>query len=150
MRRVEAEQIAGAGARLRLMANPELVLLSRDRAERYQPRGVEICISITDPEAPDVQLSPEFAAVLRLQFSDIAAPGGPREVLFGREHADRILEFMRCWAHAERIVVHCTAGASRSPGVALGLCDRFGWPTAPIEQVKPFWNALVRQVLGGP
>ena len=146
---MEAEQTAVAGARLRVMASPELVVLSRDKAERYQPRGVEVCISITDPDAPEVHLASEFAAVLRLQFSDIASPGGPGDVLFAREHAERILDFLGQWAHAERIVVHCIAGASRSPGVALGLCDRFGWPTASIEQAKPFWNSLVRQVLAG-
>ena len=144
-----AAQQNAAGGRLRVMVSPELVVLSRDTAERYQPRGVEVCISITDPDAPEVRLAPEFAAVLRLQFNDIAAPGGPADVLFGRDHAQRILDFLASWTHAERIVVHCMAGASRSPGVALGLCDRFGWPTASIEQAKPLWNTLVRQVLAG-
>ena len=129
------------------MATPELVMLSRDRAECYEPRGVEICISITDPGAAEVRLSPRFAAVLRLQFSDVAAPGGPRDVPFGPAHAERIVRFMARWSRAERIVVHCTGGASRSPGVALGICDLHGWPTAGIERAKPFWNSLVRAVL---
>ena len=129
------------------MASPQVVVLSRDDAERYQPQGVEVCISITDPDAPEVRLASDFAAVLRLQFTDIASPGGPGDVLFAREHAERILDFLSRWTDAERIVVHCVAGASRSPGVALGLCDRFGWPTTPIEKAKPLWNTLVRRVL---
>lgn len=129
------------------MTAPELVLLSRDRAERYEPQGLELCISITDPGAPEVQLSPRFAALLRLQFSDVAGPGGERDVPFGPTNAARIVEFVDGWPQVERIVVHCTGGASRSPGLALGLCDLHGWPTDTIDRAKPFWNTLVRSVL---
>jgi predicted protein tyrosine phosphatase len=129
------------------MPNPELVVLSRERVECYEPQGVEVCISITDPEAADVQLSSRFAAVLRLQFNDVLAAGAPTDVLFDEEHARRIIAFVKQWPLAERIVVHCMAGVSRSPGVALGLCDLYGWPAAEIEQAKPSWNSLVRRVL---
>jgi hypothetical protein len=125
----------------------ELRVLSRDVVERYEPQGVEICISITDPAAPAAQLSPGFAAVLRLAFSDIVATESPEDVLFAADHAAAIIEFVEHWRHASRLVVHCHAGASRSPGVALGLCDRFGWPAASLEQNHPFWNRWVRQVL---
>ena len=132
------------------MGTPDLVLLSRDKAARYEARGVEVCISITDPETPHVQLSPSFAAVLRLEFADVATVDDPQHRAFAAEDADRILEFVARWSHAERVVVHCVGGASRSPAVALGLCDRYGWPAAAeIERVKPFWNSLVRRVLGG-
>jgi predicted protein tyrosine phosphatase len=125
----------------------ELHILSREAVERYEPHGVEICISITDPAAPAAQLSPGFAAVLRLAFSDIVRMEGPEDVLFAPDHAAAILEFVEHWRQANRLVVHCHAGASRSPGVALGLCDRFGWPAAALEQNHPFWNRWVRQVL---
>ena len=62
-------------------------------------------------------------------------------------HAAAILEFMDRWPQAERLVVHCHVGASRSPGVALGLCDRFGWPVTALEHGYPMWNRWVRQVL---
>ena len=126
---------------------PEFVLLSRDRAERYEPQGTEICISITDPGAPDVALADAFADVLRLEFHDIAAAGTRGEVLFSPEHAQRIREFVGAWPQATRIVVHCTGGASRSPGVALGLCDLHAWPATALERAKPFWNSHVRAVL---
>jgi len=127
---------------------PELVLLSRDRAERYEPEGLEVCISITDPGAPHVQLSPKFAAVLRLEFSDVLIAGGLRDRPFAPEDGDRIVAFVAQWPQAARIIIHCVGGASRSPAVALGLCDLYGWPTATIERSKPFWNTLVRRVLG--
>jgi predicted protein tyrosine phosphatase len=126
----------------------ELCVLSREAAERYQPQGAEICISISDPEAPPAQLSSNFLAVLRLAFSDIVEARLAPEVLFGSEHAMAIVQFIERWPQAERLVIHCHAGVSRSPGVALGLCDRLDWPTAELESGYPAWNRWVRQVLG--
>ncbi|HEV7594264.1 MAG TPA: hypothetical protein VGO33_04640 [Gemmatimonadaceae bacterium] len=126
---------------------PEFVVLSREDAERYEPRGVEICISIADPDADPAELSPGFAAILRLQFTDIIERGDPSDVLFSEEHARAIREFIDGWPGATRIVVHCHAGISRSPGVALGLCDIRGWATAELERSHPGWNRLVRTAL---
>ena len=122
-------------------------ILSREAAERHDPDGFEICISITDPAAPPAQLSTGFAAVLRLAFSDIVEIQTPEDVLFAPDHAEAVLEFVEQWRHADRLVVHCQVGMSRSPAVALGLCDRFGWPVASLEERYPSWNRWVRQVL---
>ena len=127
----------------------DIRILSREAVERYEPEGVEICISITDPGTPPATLSESFAAVLRLGFSDIAAIDTPVDVLFAPENARAILAFMEQWPQAERLVVHCHVGVSRSPGVALGLCDVFGWPAAELERAYPNWNRWVRQVLAG-
>ena len=54
---------------------------------------------------------------------------------------------LRAMDLAERVMVHCNAGVSRSPGVALGLCDLRGWATAALERSHPGWNRLVRSVL---
>jgi predicted protein tyrosine phosphatase len=128
---------------------PEFVVLSREDAERYVPRGTEICISIADPEADPAQLSDDFAAILRLHFTDIIEQGDPSDVLFSEEHARAIRNFAESWPDATRIVVHCHAGISRSPGVALGLCDIRGWATAELERSHPGWNRLVRTALAG-
>jgi predicted protein tyrosine phosphatase len=128
---------------------PEFVVLSREDAERYVPRGTEICISIADPEADPAQLSDDFAAILRLHFTDIIEQGDPSDVLFSEEHARAIRNFTESWPDATRIVVHCHAGISRSPGVALGLCDIRGWATAELERSHPGWNRLVRTALAG-
>ena len=82
-------------------------------------------------------LSPGFAAILRLAFSDIVAVQCAEDVLFSPEHASAIVEFVERWRHADRLVVHCHAGLSRSPGVALGLCDRYGWPVDAVEADYP-------------
>jgi predicted protein tyrosine phosphatase len=126
---------------------PEFVVLSREDAERYEPRGTEICISISDPDAPPARVSSRFAAVLRLNFDDVTERGEDSDILFADEHAREIRDFLDSWPSAERLMVHCNAGVSRSPGVALGLCDVRGWATAALERSHPGWNRLVRAVL---
>ena len=126
---------------------PELVVLSRPEAERYAPRGLEVCISISDPGWPPARLSSRFAEVLRLHFNDVTERGDPADMLFSDEHAQAIRSFLDRWPNVERVVVHCAAGVSRSPGVALGLCDLRGWPTDALEEAYPAWNRLVRTVL---
>ena len=131
------------------MPAPQLLILSRRHAEAYEPEGIEICISISDPDLEEARLSEKFAAVLRLAFFDLLAPITGQSIVFGAEHAKAVVRFVEAWPQADRIVVHCGAGLSRSPGVALGLCDRAGWPTESLEERYPLWNTLVRDVLRG-
>ena len=126
---------------------PEFVVLSREEAELYEPRGKEICISISDPDASPARVSSRFAAVLRLNFNDVTERGEPSDILFAEDHAREIRNFLDAWPKAERVMVHCNAGVSRSPGVALGLCDIRGWATAALERSYPGWNRLVRSVI---
>ncbi len=126
---------------------PELVVLSREEVERYEAHIDEICISISDPSAEPARLSPRFTAVLRLAFNDVVERGDPSDILFALEHAGAIADFIERCPNARRIVVHCNMGVSRSPGVALGLCDLHGWATAELERKHPGWNRLVRAVM---
>jgi predicted protein tyrosine phosphatase len=130
-----------------MRSNPEFIVLSREEAEHYEPRGNEICISISDPESPAARISPRFAAVLRLNFDDVTERGEPSDILFAENHARQISEFLDSWPNAQRVMVHCNAGVSRSPGVALGLCDIRGWATAALERSHPGWNRLVRNTI---
>jgi len=126
---------------------PEFVVLPREEAELYEPRGKEICISISDPDASPARVSSRFAAVLRLNFDDVIERGEPSDILFAEDHAREIRKFLDAWPKVERVMVHCNAGVSRSPGVALGLCDIRGWATAALERSHPGWNRLVRSVI---
>jgi predicted protein tyrosine phosphatase len=126
---------------------PKLLVLSREDAESYEPRRREVCISIFDPGAVPARLSPRFEAVLRLSFDDITEMGVPTDILFAQRHAAAITEFMDRWSSVDRVVLHCNMGVSRSPGVALGLCDLRGWATAELERSHPGWNRLVRSVM---
>ena len=39
---------------------------------------------------------------------------------------------------AERFVVHCLTGQSRSPGIALGLCELHGWDTGDLDSATRY------------
>jgi predicted protein tyrosine phosphatase len=125
---------------------PELIVLSREGAERYEPSLNEICISIADPDAEPANISPQFVAVLRLHFDDVTTRNQQSDILFAADHARAITDFLDRWPDAERVMVHCNMGVSRSPGVALGLCDARGWATAALERSHPGWNTLVRSM----
>lgn len=126
---------------------PELTILSREDVESYEPTTREICISISDPGAQPAGLSPSFLAVLRLQFDDLNERNEEGDILFTPEHARDINSFVDKWSDVDRVVVHCNMGVSRSPGIALGLCDLRGWATASIERSHPGWNRHVRSVM---
>ncbi|HJP61431.1 MAG TPA: hypothetical protein VJ865_15595 [Gemmatimonadaceae bacterium] len=126
---------------------PDLLVLSREEIERYEPRKKEICISISDPFARPAQLSKRFRSVLRLYFDDVVERGEPSDVLFASDHAMAISRFIDNAVDVDRIVLHCNMGMSRSPGVALGLCDLNGWATVELERKHPGWNRLVRSVM---
>jgi predicted protein tyrosine phosphatase len=133
------------------MKPPDLLVLSQSAAIAYEPTAAtEVCISITNPGAVEVEipLSARFADVLRLAFSDIAGPSPfPFDVLFSSEHARAIIAFVERWTAADRIVVHCVGGRSRSPAVAMALCDRFGWSVASLQEQYPLWNTWIRAEL---
>lgn len=126
---------------------PELVVLSREDAEHYEPSLKEICISISDPDAEPAKVSTVFEAVLRLHFDDITETYASSDILFASDHARAINDFLDKWPDAEKVIVHCNMGVSRSPGVALGLCDARGWATAALERSYPSWNRLVRNLV---
>lgn len=127
--------------------SPDLVVLSREDAESYEPGPNEICISISDPQAEPADISPRFAAVLRLHFDDLHERNHESDILFAADHARAITDFVDLWPDADRVMVHCNMGVSRSPGVALGLCDAHGWATAALERSHPGWNRLVRSTM---
>ena len=127
---------------------PEVVILSEEKATQYEPSGREVCVSITRPDGPAPTLSNRFLATLHVAFSDIAKPSPFKwDLLFNDHHARQIIDFVREWEGVQRIVIHCMAGQSRSPGVAMGLCELFQWDLADLEQRYPLWNTWVRQEL---
>lgn len=90
---------------------------------------------------------PRSAGPRSSSFADADAPSDPRLVLFDRERAITIRDFVL--AHrdrAERIVVHCDAGLSRSPAVAAAITKALGGDDAPwFKRYRP--NALVYRKL---
>jgi len=62
--------------------------------------------------------------ILRLHFDDITEIYAPTDILFAADHARAISAFLDKWPGAERVILHCNMGVSRSPGVALRAVRR--------------------------
>lgn len=101
-------------------------------------------ISIRDPgESVTV---PGFERVIMPKFHDV-----DREVKgymhFSRDHALLILGFAKGLPEfITELVIHCHAGLSRSPSVAVALARIHGWTTTAHEG-NPFLNKLVYTTL---
>jgi len=103
--------------------NPKrIVVLSKEEALYFVSDVPWACISIaTDEHAwPPIDEN-NRVGLLQLAFPDLEVPVAGYG-LFGDEHAHRILEFVQeVWHAVELLVVHCEAGASRSPAVATAI-----------------------------
>jgi hypothetical protein len=92
------------------VSSPEFLILPRSKAEAYQPAGVEVCISITNPGEREAVLSTAFKAILRLAFRDIREPSDdPARVLFAPAYACEIVD---SWIRAAETPTHpfCLGG----------------------------------------
>lgn len=105
----------------------QFYVYSRPAIERLPPHDVpHVIISITTTEADVARIptSPECRGVLRLVFPDAdqADHIHSESDLFSASHADAVWDFVLAHrADIVRVVLHCDAGMSRSPGVAAAL-----------------------------
>jgi predicted protein tyrosine phosphatase len=88
-----------------------------------QPR--EAMISITGTGEARVTLKKGWAYRLRLCFDDIEVPTHGRKI-FTEEDADRVLDLLdKIEGKVDHVIVHCTHGLSRSPGIARFISERY-------------------------
>lgn len=112
------------------MSLPELRHLSREDAAIFVHPRPFVVISITDPGSVPAEFVPceHRRAVLRMEFHDLdAVPDGLNGkdlVIYGREHARRVLEFVEEHRSVDLILIHCEAGLSRSAGLAAAIAMR--------------------------
>lgn len=103
-----------------------------------------VVISITDPKQDPAVIPKRWGLrdILRLSFDDIDPedlryiPGHQLQGirLMRPEDGQAIASFVETWKdQVGAIVIHCEAGASRSPSVAMALADSHGWGRASIE-----------------
>lgn len=148
---------------------PWVMNVGEGAAERFEPDGNTVCISITEP-GRKAKL-PSFVDLIREQFQDYDpvgkpphSPSGmyelhepqakkipPNALLIGPSQAARIARFARKHRDAGRnILVHCAAGVSRSGAIADALLQAFpgyedrGWPRFPNGHVR----SLMKRALG--
>lgn len=101
-----------------------------------------------------LQPSKNWIEIFEYHFDDIwpGCPGGisPREVLFNDNLAQRILsDFDKHRHQVEHLLVHCYAGASRSPAVGIALNEIFdlGHNSEEMKENYPGYNPFVYEVL---
>ncbi len=97
----------------------ELQVCRQGDAQVRPGRPSWVVVSIHDPDKEPAILSPEWGAVLRLAFHDkedeVLARLTGLWRLFSDRQAQACLDFVREHSQAEGVLVHCFAGASRSP-----------------------------------
>ena len=104
-----------------------IFVYSRGAVEAVEPHEVpHAIISITSSPDDVARLKTNHLCrgILRLSFLDADVPSDQalEAQLFSRVHAAQIWEFVRKHRpEVERLVVHCDAGISRSPGVAAAI-----------------------------
>lgn len=106
---------------------PRVLIMSRDEAEQFIGGPNDVCISIRSVGASPANLCSSWRDVLRLYFDDVAGydqvPDGAIDL--SGEDAARVVEFALKHRDAERLVVHCEAGISRSVAIGLALSTEF-------------------------
>lgn len=127
--------------------------MSRDTASHYRGVSPYAMISIITPkdaEAP-LQDDPSRRLLLRLAFSDVAPSADVTledlrrmgAVPYDAAMALEVRELVRLSGLllVEILVIHCDAGVSRSPSMALAIAEWLN--LAPPEPTLPIYNALV-------
>ncbi|WP_336770105.1 hypothetical protein [Bacillus bombysepticus] len=105
----------------------DLIILSKEQAIHFQPvkNKKTVLIRIHDPN--ETVKSPIyedlFVDILLLSFHDVV----PKDYLpsnikyFDKVNADKFITFVKEYIDAHTIVIHCHAGISRSPALAIGI-----------------------------
>ena len=105
-------------------------------------------ISISTPGTWEPDLA-DFAHVLRLEFHDVEEEDAEPWVVFDVDHAKSVIDFVAMLQAKDEpvdVVVHCKAGLSRSPAVALYIAAATGCDM-PRRQEADEANLLVLDVL---
>jgi hypothetical protein len=126
-----------------------VLVCAKADAEDIPGRADWIAISIRDPGSPPAKLQPGWKAVLCVAFHDkedrqLALKTGLWK-LFDRPLARQCRDFVdKHRTSASGLLVHCGAGASRSPALARAICARLGVRPA---QDWPHGNQLVYETM---
>jgi predicted protein tyrosine phosphatase len=118
-----------------------VIVRGRNNIDAVAPGMPHVVLSIRDQGAQEHALrhTDTFLNALLLEFRDFDPVsradqtesarhnGLPMQDLWMRKrHARQIWDFLNSYPEAEGLVVHCNAGESRSPAVAMAVCDVLG------------------------
>lgn len=121
----------------------KITAVPRPVAEKIEPPFKEgfFVISITEPGAPYVQLHSNWKDILRLSFHDTNTEL-PNVILISGSDGELINKFVMVnYRQIQHLVVHCSAGLSRSPGVLVALEEIYNG--RDVSKEYPLYNKLV-------
>lgn len=142
---------------------PKLTVMDMYDAREYEPGPNEACISILSPypsasSLPDEKhedfVSDGFEEVLRLRFHDYDKDHLHRQAdlaHMSRQQAKQVADFVWRNQHRRKLVIHCEAGVSRSPAVALAAMRILpGYSSEDIFRAQKrlsLYNRFVRRIV---
>lgn len=107
------------------MAYQEVVFTSASEVGKLKGRTDTIVISICDPGSDKAPIQDGFKDVLYLAFDNVDGRSG-KGVAISEAQANEILAFLdKHEAAADRILVNCVSGESRSAGVAFYMALKY-------------------------
>ena len=130
-----------------LVPNGKILVLPRRLAQDFTHNAPWACISIHDSEDPPAKINKcQLVDKLVLSFDDIPWQDDVL-VPFNEVHANQVLDFVyKFWDKIELLLIHCYAGASRSPAIAAIVSKiYYGEDHYYFKNYTP--NNLVYQVL---
>ena len=115
----------------------KIIVLSRSEAKAFTCEVPWACISIATESADLPKINKvQQVGLLQLVFADVDTQEkltylqeevGIKSCLFNVQHANLVLDFIRDLKDKiEVLMVHCTAGVSRSPAVAAAITKIMG------------------------
>lgn len=125
--------------------------LSRELASKYTPKPGAVLIAIHDISESPLKAYPAWRDALHLRFHDTDGSAMGLEV-FAPHQAQSVLGFVARHSACSELVVHCSAGRSRSAAVALFLAEEAKVPCLKVNQPVtrqswPYYNRRVYEVL---
>ena len=132
----------------------DVVVTSRrwfEDVEMFPIKATDMIISIATPEYSSPRLyDPQLIGVprLNLKFHDVTQlieSLGRMYAPINEDQAKQIVDFaVEYIPSSKRLVVHCDAGVSRSPGVAIGLARYFEFGNEnELRDLYPHFNITV-------
>jgi len=127
----------------------DVIVMGQASAMKYVPEtDNEVCISIVTTEwsgVPTVELNPKFKDILRLSFDDILSINHNNSDGLDEADARRAVEFFGKYVKtADKIIIHCFAGLSRSRSMAGTLCECFNLPFKYNIRNKNVYNMIYK------
>jgi predicted protein tyrosine phosphatase len=136
----------------------EIVILSRswfEDRQRFPIKATDMIISVVTPGFSYPRLfDPQLIGVprLTLEFYDVMRFEESGDQIFApisEEQATKIVDFvLDYFTRSDRMVIHCDAGESRSPGVAIGLARYFEFSSENrLRDLYPRFNLTVAKTI---